>query len=456
MHRDTLDFFIQTLGLADYGRLGRFFVVAALLRSGFAVTITTVVQCLGPARLDSMSAPATAPSVLIRLRRCCARLDLRWRALVVGVLGLVAIYAASALYDWWTAWPPRLVLEAPGDNIPLAFAPDSVTLATENEGRIKLWDTRDGRLLQTCANPTGRTIFDGRFTPDGRTFIALTFNRNANPAGIHFKLIDVASSQTRASIESNYGGFLGLAIRDNGRVARLFLSDYRFRRQLLDIDLETGRVLRDRELGPKFLSNGNTSPMSADGRFGVVVFDGHLDQNRYGMILIWDLDGDREAARWVFSPGASSVQGVAFAPDGKSIVIARADGSIEGWDINPDPSHFVYSSEPRRIGRHASSYRPSTVKFSADGTRLTSLGMWIARPTFSLEYLRVLRAMLINRRNYEPPYELLILDPAGGRQVAKLLDEGRAVFSPDGRTLATISFSGPDGSALIRDLPAKR
>ena len=196
--------------------------------------------------------------------------------------------------------------------------------------------------------------------------------------------------------------------------------------------------------------------MSADGRFAASVLDPPpANAGSVEAVLIWDLDRDCEATRWTLPPGPK-IRRVAFAPDGRSIMVTRDLGSIERWDVTADPSNFVHSPQPTMVGRHSPSYLPYALEFSTDGRQLASCGVWVARPSFSMEYLRVLRTLFSNRRNYEPPMEIIVLDSTNGRQIGCLRDEAIPVFSPDGRSLATTSTSGPVGTTIIRDLPRRR
>ncbi len=393
--------------------------------------------------------------IATKLRRRWDALGNRCRRALLGAAGLVAIALGIIIYDRATAWLPRLVLDAPGDNIPLAFAPDSVTLATENEGRVKLWDTRDGRLVKTLENPSGRTIFHGRFTPDGKTFLAITYAPGANPIVVHVDILDVESGKSRASVATKFGGFHGLAVTEQGRVARVLVGDNTPARQVVDIDLASGRVLKDRTIDPPppNPAPGGLGPMSPDGRFAasVLALASSTNPSKTEMILIWDLDSDREATRLPL-PANTNLWRVAFVPGGRSLMSARTDGGLERLDLTADLRPMP---PPRELGRHHGNYLPYELVFSADGGRLASGGVWRGGPGLSLEYLRVLGVWLTGRRNYEPPYELLIFNTVGGPPIGRLVNEGRAVFSPDGRSMATIMTDGPEGVAVIRDLPGK-
>ncbi|MDE2507027.1 MAG: WD40 repeat domain-containing protein [Planctomycetota bacterium] len=392
-------------------------------------------------------------SIETKLRRHRDALGKQPRRVLIGAAGLVAIVLGIIIYDKATAWSPRLVLDAPGDNIPLAFAPDSVTLATENQGRVKLWDTRDGRLVKTLENPSGRTIFHGRFTPDGKTFLAITYAPGANPIVVHVDILDVESGKSRGSVATKFGGFHGLAINEQGRVARVLVGDNTPAHQVVDIDLATAHVLKDRTIEPPpTRPKSGLGPMSPDGRFAVSVLDPpSTDPSKTDTILIWDLDDDREVTRLPL-PADTNLWRVAFIPGARSLMLARDDGTIERLDLTADLRPIP---PPREFGRHSRNYLPYELVFSTDGGRLASGGIWRGGPGLSLEYLRVLGVWLTGRRNYEPPYELLILNSAGGPPIGRLTGEGRAVFSPDGRSMATIVTDGPEGVTVIRDLPGK-
>src|SRR4051812_17054606 len=101
-----------------------------------------------------MRPPAIGHSAWITVGR-------RWRGMSRRRRVMLGLFAAVGLLGaaWWSLrvmdWPARVVLQAPGDALPLAFSPDGATIVTRNSEGLTLWETAGGRKRATWSIPGG-------------------------------------------------------------------------------------------------------------------------------------------------------------------------------------------------------------------------------------------------------------------------------------------------------------
>ena len=181
-----------------------------------------------------------------------------------------------------------------------------------------------------------------------------------------------------------------------------------------------GRFLVQTVTDPRgIISSVDSVAFSPDGR---VLAGG----DGYGSTYLWDVASGRRIAT-LTDPGAGSVNvsSVAFSPDGHLLAAGDADGSTYLWDL----------ASRRRIAALAdqnAGYGVDSVAFSPDG--------------------RVLAAGDEDGSTY-------LWDVASGRRIATLTDPSKhsrvnsVAFSPDGRVLAA---GDEDGSTYLWDLASRR
>jgi RNA polymerase sigma factor (sigma-70 family) len=166
----------------------------------------------------------------------------------------------------------------------LAFAPDGATLARAGWKTVKLWDGKTGEPVRTLT-PTKGTIFAIAFTPDGRTLIGggnIPTKDVNHQAGL-ITLWNLKTGQIIHTLEGHTGGVHAVTVTHDGKMMASGgdgdsrLSTFGSPSELRLWDIATGK-------------------------------------------LVWTLDG-----------GQGVVRGLAFAPDGKTLVYCddRAVGIVD-------------------------------------------------------------------------------------------------------------------------------
>lgn len=170
-------------------------------------------------------------------------------------------------------------------------------------------------------------------------------------------------------------------------------------------------------------------------------------------VTVWDLDEDRaHAALATAGPAGArnplrAVCGLAFSPDGTTLVVSRDDGSSEFWDLKS-------ARVAKTLRLHPPGYAPTALRFTPDGVTLASLGLF-KQPVTLFDVIRTGVSDLWSRGKSRPARtELVVFDLAGNRRLARLASVGEPLFSDDGRTLATVENGAP--AIRLWDVPGPR
>ncbi len=388
-----------------------------------------------------MPDPSTQPTGGLAIRSRWRGLGSPARMAIVAAVVVSLVIGGGLAYRWWTSWPPRLILTGDptaSNLVPLAFSPDGLWLATTDDVGLYLWDVKSGQRRARWPVPPGRSVFEGVFSPDGRTFVALTFETSKNTKPLEITLIDTRSGAIRATVPCDQIGWLGQAFSPDGNTLRVVTTGQPPGTHVVDVDLESGEAVGIRQLAG--LPSPHADSVSRDGRLLASAFretgSGPMD-----VALVWDLDADREAFRMSSFPAEPTATG--FSPSGKTLALGIEARGIELRD--------VFSKEViARYSPHPSDYDSQSLAFSPDGETIVSLGYW-SRSGINLNTGRRLVAGHLGDR-WMPTTDLVAIDLKGGRILGRLASEGRPVFSPDGRTLATCHV---DGSVRLRDVPSR-
>lgn len=366
------------------------------------------------------------------------RIARRWAlAAILAAFALVAL-GGGFLYRWWTSWSPRLILNGSGPMIPLAFSPDDRTLVTGDDDGLALWDVQTGTLKTRWYVESGRHVFEGLYTTDGQTFAAITYNLIDRTKPLGVSLIDVATGRERGVVRLDQSGWLGHALSTDGRTIRIVTTESYSPWHVADVDLEPASVIEIRTLTPP--EAAVSRPISSDGkRMALGVASTCLPPTWDKSI--WDLDEDREIQRPDVWPGSDPL---AFSPDGSTLALGSGLGEIGMWNVASQTMGQVYTP-------HHSEYELEGLTFSPDGSRFVSFGQWRHRG-WSLNTAKFYVAAHLRDRSWQPPIELVAVDRKTGRILGSIPSEGRPVFSPDGRMLAT---THTDGTVRLREVPVR-
>ncbi len=223
----------------------------------------------------------------------------------------------------------------------LAYAPDDRALATGFYGGGTIWDVATRRERVALESPT-HGVRALAFSPDGAT-LAGSFSQT-DP-----RLFDAATGRERAILQGHDADQSGVtksipavAFAPDGKTLVTAGVDHTLRFW----DMATGRLQRTL-VGP---SNFCSVTFAPDGR---TVAAGTADSEigvRDEGVRLYDAATGRETAvlpcpnRWV--------SGVAFTPDGRSLVSLNHYGPVRLWDVATSQQRAVYGPKmwyPRRL-----------------------------------------------------------------------------------------------------------
>jgi WD40 repeat protein len=226
-------------------------------------------------------------------------------------------------------------------------------------------------------------------------------------------------------------------------------------------DAQTGR--RKKVIDPWESGFGDVA-FSPDGTMFVTGPGNITTETGARTITFWDAKTYRAKGKIV---SAGSVQTVRFSPDGKSLAVVSDVGTdpdttetvVELWDVQSKTLAAVQPAKGRSLGG-SSLFIMSRVAFSPDGSRLATstkqtVEVWDVKTGELVQTLRghekdvsSVRFSPDNRYlvstgeqqasgDTEPLGELVIWDEQTGEQVKTLPGYTYAVFSPDGKLLAS-------------------
>ena len=275
----------------------------------------------------------------------------------------------------------------------VAFSPDGSMLAVVSRYALSVWNLEPKRLLWT----TNLTIPPraAEFEPDEKALISGGGGGNGNA------LVWEATTgkQLQPFQEVHTGWISGIGFSPYGRTLATCAADDR----LILWDF-TAR----RPEGMPISSGGNGFSFSTDGRLVACV---GVD----GVARIWDVASRRRVA--LLRGHLGPIAGLAFAPDGRTIVSGGADDrTIRIWDTS--------EAQDKNLLKGHKSWIPS-LAFSPDGKTLASVD--------SYQGLTKL---------WDVPSRRFLADLPGKPQDRAAAVGGAAAFSPDGRLIATSSYSG--------------
>lgn len=216
----------------------------------------------------------------------------------------------------------------------VAFSPNGqLALSGSTDHSLILWNIATGETVHRFAGHTG-LVTGAAFSPDGKTIVSVSVDQQ-------LIVWDAQDGAIRDQFQENSSGLTSLALSPDGRVAVYGAENG----DLLVREIESGRLLH--QFGSR--DGGHRGAV----RDIAISADGHrLLTNGAGSLILWDIstmlntsistghDTDEAKTRhlWQFEPEDTGVHGVAFSPDGQTILLAQSDGYINLLDVETGES----------------------------------------------------------------------------------------------------------------------
>jgi RNA polymerase sigma factor (sigma-70 family) len=314
-----------------------------------------------------------------------------------GADGFLRVWDAASGRELRRWWNPLTLPFA------LALSADGQTLAAPAGGAIRLLDVASGKEVSPPLENSPMLMTVG-FSPDGRT--GITLGRSAP------LLWDTSTGRLRQRLDGHQeqSFVTGFAVAGNT------LYSWGDDRRLIAWDLGTGQDLRRLAAPEDGMIPGGFTPLPDGKALAVLV---------QGKVLFLDAASGREVRRLALPfPGAF---GLAFPPDGRTLVVWCSDGSARVCDLET-------GRERRQIAfGDGDAPRPAVV--APPGRRTARFYLGRVSPDGRLAAFG------------SDNLVLAVHELASGRQVRRVDNlpdgVGALAFAPDGRTLAWAGTSDP-------------
>jgi WD40 repeat protein len=287
----------------------------------------------------------------------------------------------------------------------ISYSPDGTLLVSRGPGRVRAWQADTGKLVWQAALTGGGQHVDGAFSADGKVIVVVD--------GPTCRWLDAGTGRELQHCDSKVRAPLGL-----GRLAphgeMLAVADWPRGDDLIVYDLPSGRERCRANTGKMWQAEAAFSP---DGK--TLAVTGHEDLGRRSPshVRLFDTATGQQLAE--FDTGAVG-QGVAFAPDGKKLLLHDSVNRLVVRDV--PAGKVLRTIDLRTVGAFTAAFTPDSA------------------------------SVVVGTRNEdEVQFEL-----ASGRTLRRFQFDGETAclaFTPDGKGLAS---GTPDGGIAQWDLASGR
>jgi WD40 repeat protein len=270
----------------------------------------------------------------------------------------------------------------------ITLSPDGKTLATSSEDKtIRLLNLDTGKEIHTLQGQHGH-VLGVKFSPDGKTLIIGSSEK--------IKFWNVATGKEIHTLKTGERFFTSVSFSLDGKTLAT-----RTNNEIMIWNLGIEKEIRSLQLPEESFRNAILSP---DGKTLVTVSG---DKNN--IIKYWDLATGKEI-RTLHVP-QESFHPVEFSPDGKTLSIVDKDGKIKLWNLDASREIRVLQGHQRLV---------LNIEFSSDGKTITAV---------------VCEASCIHK-------QIKLWNLETGMEIPTMMPQKSfrgAIFSPDGKTLVTVS-----------------
>ncbi|MGH2765257.1 MAG: BTAD domain-containing putative transcriptional regulator [Actinomycetota bacterium] len=314
----------------------------------------------------------------------------------------------------------------------VAFSPDGSRLAsTGDDGELKVWDPSTGRLLSSLSG--NGSAWGPSFSADASLVAAALDSMRFKNGKV--RVLDLSTDRVVSTLPVR--GASGTALSPNGK--QLAVVGIGWVEAGAVFDVETGREAF-RLSGVNGLDGGVS--WSPDGRY-VAATSGDAAG-------VWDAETGR--LRHTLLGHTGSVLSVAWSPDSSRLVTGGSDGTARVWEIGADVRElWSLSAQETRSGINGVAFSPDGTSVMAGDVGISAVQIWDLGPSGDAEWA-----------NFPASFAAQVEFMPDGRRVVTSPGDGSAVTIWDiltGRDLRTIgpapdefrfqSFDvSPDGGSI--------